>query len=159
MHVECCGQTRAQDGRLQTQNQDAFSIGRTPVPWAAVCDGAGNAQSAAKRALSLLESWFRDTSLAQLMRRETWTRCSKTLDTGLLGGAESTLVAVAAIGDTVRGVVVGDSRVYLVPLDGPTRQLAPDAPKRRLGSGEAEPTYPEQAVQPRDTVVLLSDGV
>jgi len=158
VRIECFGQTRVQDGRQHTQNQDAFSIGHGPVPWAALCDGAGNAQAVARRALGLLENWFRETTLAQLMRSQTWERCAKTLDSALLGGAESTLVAVAVIGDAMRGVVVGDSRAYCVPLEGATRQLAPDAHKARLGSGAVEPAYFEQRLQPRDTVALLSDG-
>ena len=60
MTIEIYGQTRPQEGRQHTQNQDAFAIGRTPVSWAAVCDGAGNAQSAARHALSLLEPWLRE---------------------------------------------------------------------------------------------------
>jgi len=58
MRVECYGQTRPQEGRQVTQNQDGHVIGRAPFSWAAVFDGAGNAQTVARRAASLLETWL-----------------------------------------------------------------------------------------------------
>jgi len=73
VRVECFGQSRAQDGRQQSLNQDAFVIGRGPVAWMGLCDGAGNAQSVAKRALALLESRVREAPLAQVLRPETRT--------------------------------------------------------------------------------------
>jgi hypothetical protein len=39
--VELFASTRTQQGK--TQNEDAFLIGRDPAPYAALCDGAGNA--------------------------------------------------------------------------------------------------------------------
>jgi hypothetical protein len=70
MRVECYGQTRPQEGRQITQNQDAFVIGRVPVAWAALFDGAGNAQTVAKRAASLLETSLAEATLGQLLRDE-----------------------------------------------------------------------------------------
>jgi hypothetical protein len=43
----------------------------------ALCDGAGNAQSVAKRALGLLETQMGEVSLGQLLRDETWFRWAK----------------------------------------------------------------------------------
>ena len=80
MNVESYGQSRPQEGRQHTQNQDAYVIRQGPVPWVAICDGAGNAQSAARRALSLLESWLvrpRSVSFCASRRgcagRRAWT--------------------------------------------------------------------------------------
>jgi serine/threonine protein phosphatase PrpC len=158
LRAECFGQSRPQDGRQQTLNQDAFVIGRQPVPWMALCDGAGNAQPVAKRALGLLETRLAELPLARLLRDETWLRWAKGLDSALLGGAEATLVAAAVVGDQVIGVSVGDSRGYLVPFEGPMRLLTADASKARLGSGDAAPAVFRDTLAPRDVLLLASDG-
>jgi hypothetical protein len=41
MQVECYSATRTQQGKAS--NEDAFLIGRGSVPYAVICDGAGNA--------------------------------------------------------------------------------------------------------------------
>jgi len=97
VQIECFGESRPQEGRPQTLNQDAFLIGRRPLAWAAFCDGAGNAQSMAKRALGLLEARIGEASLGQLLRDETWMGWVKSLDSALMGGPEATLVAAAAV--------------------------------------------------------------
>jgi serine/threonine protein phosphatase PrpC len=158
MRVECFGQSRPQDGRQHTQNQDAYLIGRTPVPWAALLDGAGNAQAVAKRAGALLEHWCREVSLGHLLREEAWAGLARRLDSALLGGAQSTLVVVAVVGGDLVGVAVGDSRGYVVPLEGPLRLVTADAAKQRLGSGEVCPFVFRESLRPRDVMVLLSDG-
>jgi serine/threonine protein phosphatase PrpC len=158
VRIECFGQSQAQDGRSQTLNQDAFVIGHQPVPWAAVSDGAGNAQSTARRALGLLETWMRDVSLGQLLRDETWRRWARSLDSALLGGPEATLVAVSVVGDELIGVCAGDSRAYVVVLEGPLRCLAGAGPKRRLGSGESTPVVFRERLALRDVLLLVSDG-
>jgi serine/threonine protein phosphatase PrpC len=158
MRAECFGQSRPQEGRQQTLNQDAFLIGRQPVPWMALCDGGGNAQSVAKRALGLLETRMGEATLGQLLRDETWVRWAKGLDSALLGGSEATLVAVAAVGEQVIGVCAGDSRAYLVPLEGPVRLLTGSASRARLGSGETLPTPFRDSLAPRDVLLLASDG-
>ena len=86
MRAECFGQSRPQEGRQQTLNQDAFVVGRQPVPWMALCDGAGNAQSVARRALGLLELRLQEAPLGHLLRDDTWLRWAKGLDSALLGG-------------------------------------------------------------------------
>ena len=134
MRAECFGQSRPQDGRQQTLNQDAFVIGRQPVPWMALCDGAGSALSVARRALGLFETRLQEVSLGQLLRDETWLRWTKGLDSALLGGPEATFVAAAVIGDQVIGVAAGDSRAYLTPFEGPVRLLTGSAAKARLAA-------------------------
>ena len=50
MRFECYGASRPQAGR--GFNEDAFIIEREPIPCAALCDGTGNAEQAAKRVLT-----------------------------------------------------------------------------------------------------------
>jgi serine/threonine protein phosphatase PrpC len=158
MRVECYGQTRPQEGRQITQNQDVYTIGRTPVPWAAVFDGAGNAQRVARRAASLLETFLAEVTLGQLLRDECYVSLVKKLDSALLGGAQTTVVGVALVAQQATVFAAGDSRAYLVPFDGPTRLLAETAFKSRLGSGEVRTVVDRLPLQRRDVVVLLSDG-
>ena len=158
MRIESFGQTRPQEGRRHTENQDAHVIGRAPVPWVALLDGAGNAQTVARRAASLLENWFRDATLGQLLRDEAWVGMARRLDSALLGGAETTLVAAAVVAGQVVGVAVGDSRAYTVVFEGSIRLLTGEASKHRLGSGEIEPFVFRARLRPRDVLVLLSDG-
>lgn len=158
MRTECYGGTRPQDGRQASQNQDAFVIGRSPVPWVALCDGAGNAQFVAKRALALLQSRLEEVPAAQLTRDEAWRGWARSLDSALLGGREATLLAACVAGEEVVGVSAGDSRAYLVPLDGPLRLLTDGGSKSRLGSGETEPLCFHASIAPRDVLLLVSDG-
>lgn len=158
LRVECFGQSRPQDGRKHIENQDAHVIGHSPVPWVAVLDGAGNAQTVARRAATLLERWFHETSLGRVLQEDAWRGVARRLDSALVGGSQSTLVAVALVGRELLGVAVGDSRAYRVPLEGPTRLLTDDASKQRLGSGEVKPFFFRQHLEARDVVVLLSDG-
>ena len=158
MRAECFGQSRPQEGRQHTQNQDAFVIGRQPIPWMGLCDGAGNAQSVAKRALALLETRMKEVPLGQLLSNEVWVRFARSLDSALLGGAEATLVAAAVAGEQVIGVCVGDSRAYLVPFEGPVRLLTGSAAKARLGSGEAAAAVYRDVLAARDVLLLVSDG-
>jgi len=58
MMVECYGAPRPQTGR--SANEDAFVIERNPLPYAAVFDGAGNAEQAARRALRFFKLLIKD---------------------------------------------------------------------------------------------------
>jgi serine/threonine protein phosphatase PrpC len=158
MKVECFAETRPQEGRQHTENQDAYVLGHSPVPWAAVLDGAGNAQTVARRAAAILEGWFREVSLGQILRAEAWVAVARRLDLSLRGGRETTLVAGAVVGSEVIGVAVGDSRAYRVPLESAVSLLTAEASKTRLGSGEIRPHVFRQRLQPRDVLLLLSDG-
>jgi len=44
----------------RSTSEDAFVIGRDPVPYAAVCDGAGNAQQAAHQVVRFFERLIKD---------------------------------------------------------------------------------------------------
>jgi serine/threonine protein phosphatase PrpC len=158
MRVECFGQSRPQDGRLQTLNQDAFVVGRGAVTWMGLCDGAGNAQSVAKGARAASRRASGETSLGQLLLDETWLRWVKGLDSALLGGAEATFVAAAVVREEAVGVCAGDSRAYLVPFDGTLRLLTESGSKARLGSGETQPAVFRATLGVRDVLLLVSDG-
>jgi len=56
--IECYGVSRPQVER--STNEDAFVIGSDPVPYAAVCDGAGNAQQAARHVVRFFERMIKD---------------------------------------------------------------------------------------------------
>jgi serine/threonine protein phosphatase PrpC len=158
MRVECYGATLAQDGRQRTANQDAFTIVRVPVVTAVVCDGAGNAQLAARRVTGLFDLWLAETTLGQVLATDPWSRWVRLADSMLLGGSECTLAAIQIVGSEARGVVVGDSRIYLLPEDGGCRLLAEPLSKARLGSGEVVPTLVRHQMAPHDILLLLTDG-
>ena len=104
--------TRPQEGR--TCNEDAFVIDHGAVPYAALCDGAGNALHAAKRALMLFEKLFRDSQPEQIAEESIWGRWIKLLDSSLLGGTQTTFVGIALFNGTAIGGCAGDSRAYLL---------------------------------------------
>jgi len=89
----------------------------------------------ARRALGLLERPFKEADAESVALFPAWVRWARTLDSALLGGAESTLVAVAVLEDRIAGTCVGDSRAYLWGRDGTLRILSDGAAERRLGSG------------------------
>jgi serine/threonine protein phosphatase PrpC len=158
MHAECYGATLSEDGRKLTENQDAFGIVRVPVVTAVVCDGAGNAQLAARRVVGLIERWLAEATLGQLLVGDVWLHWSHLADSALLGGAECTLAAISMVGAEARGVVVGDSRVYLLPADGGCQLVSEPVSVHRLGSGEVVPQRVEFHVAPHDMVIIATDG-
>jgi hypothetical protein len=79
---ECYAASRAQEGR--SANEDAFLVGRGPIPCVALCDGAGNAQRAAKRVLTLFEKLFQDSTPEQIADERVWGGWIKLLDSALL---------------------------------------------------------------------------
>jgi serine/threonine protein phosphatase PrpC len=155
--VECFAASRPQDGR--SANEDAFLLApQAGPPWVAICDGAGHAQQAARRALRLFERLIAEADSQAVALFPTWARWAKTLDSALLGGTQSTFLAVAVLDGRVAGVCVGDSRAYLWTRDGELRILTEGASKFRLGSGSVEP-FPIHAPLARgDVVLLLTDG-
>jgi serine/threonine protein phosphatase PrpC len=154
--IEAFAATRPQQGR--TQNEDAFLIGRGEFPFAAVADGAGNAERAAKRALTLFEKLLSEAAVYEIVLAETWAKWVKLLDSSLLGGAQSTFVAVAFTGNEAVGTCVGDSRAYLINREGQCRIVTDGAAKHRLGSGQAQPFPFRLTLGPGEILLLLSDG-
>ena len=59
----------------------------------------------------------------------TWVNWTRLLDSALLGGPQSTFLAVAAIKDRVVGVCVGDSRLYYLPFGGEIKILTEESPQ------------------------------
>ena len=156
MHIEGCAASRPQQGR--TQNEDAFLIHQGAVPFAAPCDGAGNAQLAAKRVLTLFEKLVAEASVEELTEAVSWKRWAKVLDSSLLGGAQSTFLGVSVVEQLATGVCVGDSRAYLIDRDGHCQILTEGAAKQRLGSGAINPFSLRLPLNPRDILLLMSDG-
>jgi hypothetical protein len=154
--MEIYAASRLQDGK--TSNEDAFLIGRGEIPWVALCDGSGNAQGVAKRALGTFQRLFADASAEEVAQFRTWSNWAKLLDSALLGGPQSTLVAVAVLNNRIVGTCTGDSRLYLLPAAGDLQILTEEADKARLGSGKVKPFPIHQSVRPGDVVLLLSDG-
>jgi len=156
MRVECHAATRPQQDK--TANEDAFLIGRGERPFAALCDGAGNAERAAKRVLALFEKLLGEATPEQIAEAETWTKWVKLLDSSLLGGAQSTFLAVAIVVSEAVGVCVGDSRLYLINREGQCRIITEGASKPRLGSGLTQPFIIRVTLGAGDILLLLSDG-
>lgn len=156
MRTECFAATRPQQGR--TQNEDAFLISRGELPFAALCDGAGNAERAAKRVLTLFEKLLNEAAPEQITDAEVWARWVKLLDSSLLGGSQSTFVALAIMGSEAIGVCAGDSRAYVINRAGQCRILTDGAAKHRLGSGQAQAFPIRLTLSAGDTLLLLSDG-
>jgi serine/threonine protein phosphatase PrpC len=153
---ECYAASLPQEGR--SANEDAFLIGRGAVPCVALCDGAGNAQRAAKRALTLFEKLFQDSKPEQIADERVWRGWIKLLDSALLGGTQSTFVGVALLEGFAIGACAGDSRAYLFDREGGCRILTEGANERRLGSGEATAFPIRQPISAGDTLLLMSDG-
>lgn len=154
--MEIFAGSRPQDGR--TSNEDAYLIGRGEVPYAALCDGSGAAGQVAKRALKVFEGLVAEGSKDALERFATWRNWAHLLDSALLGGAQSTFLAIAALEDRIMGVCAGDSRLYHLPFEGEAQILTEEAPKFRLGSGKVVPFPIHQGIRPGDVLLLMSDG-
>jgi serine/threonine protein phosphatase PrpC len=169
MKWEIFAASRPQNGH--TQNEDDFLVGRGVYPVAAIADGAGAANSAARKALALFSKFHGDaekTCPMDLLTAETWQKWVKLLDSSLLGGAQSTFCAFTfgAVEDSsgkrrdvAVGCAVGDSRLYLLNREGKLSIITDGAKKARLGSGSAEPfTFRIDPLLPGDILLLLSDG-
>ncbi len=154
--MEIYGNSRTQDGR--SANEDAFLIGRGAIPYAALCDGSGNAGQVAKRALKILDGLASQASPEDFQLFQTWANWTHLMDSALLGGAQSTFLAMAIIHDRVVGVCAGDSRLYHLPMDGEIQILTEEAGKSRLGSGEVVPFPIHHRINRGDILLLMSDG-
>ncbi|MFI5422167.1 MAG: SpoIIE family protein phosphatase [Nitrososphaerales archaeon] len=154
--IECYVATRPQQGK--TSNEDATLISRGQIPCAVLCDSAGNAQQTAKRVLALFDKLLIEATHEEVLDQATWRKWVKLLDSLLLGGNQSTFVAVAIINGVAVGACTGDSRAYLLDRNGELRILSDGASKFRLGSGKAEPFPIHQKLNPGDILLLVSDG-
>ena len=82
--VEIYAATRRQDGR--STNEDAYLLGRGEVPYAALCDGSGNAQGVAKRALGIFQRLMAKASADEVSQFATWSNWTQLLGSSLIGG-------------------------------------------------------------------------
>ena len=154
--VEYYGASLRQEGRVT--NEDAFLLGRGASPFAVLCDGAGNAQRAAKKACRLFACLFSESTEVDVQKHRTWARWINVLDTSLLGGFQSTFLGVTFFQSNFIGTCAGDSRAYLFSRDGNLKILTETASKHRLGSGKAR-AFPLRArLRSGDILLLLSDG-
>jgi hypothetical protein len=154
--MEIYAATRPQDGH--PGNEDGFAIGRGGLPYAALCDGSGNAQGVAKRALGIFQKLIGEASPEEVSRFQTWSNWTKLLDSSLLGGPQSTFLAVAVVGNRLVGSCAGDSRLYRWNLDGQVQILTEDAPKQRLGGGHVDPFPIHAPVEAGEILLLMTDG-
>jgi serine/threonine protein phosphatase PrpC len=154
--VECYGASRPQQGR--TANEDAFWIGRDPVPVAVVCDGAGNAQQSAQRAITFFQKLWASATPDQIRAADTWGKWIHLLDSHLMGLSQSTFLGVAVLEDCFVGAYTGDSRIYHSTSEGTLRLLTDSTMKLRLGSGQTKPAFLTGNWQARDLLVLMTDG-
>ena len=154
--MEIYAATRRQEGKAT--NEDAFVLGRGGVPYAALCDGSGNAQGVAKRALGLFQRMVGEVGPEQITQFATWSRWASVLDSALLGGPQSTFLAVAVVGDRVVGTCVGDSRLYRLTREGGVEIVTEEALKYRLGSGQVDPWPIHLPLKTGDVLLLASDG-
>jgi len=141
--VNFTGATRKQFDK--PNNDDAFAVFGGDI--AVLCDGAGNARSAAHKALASLQPPF--ANLGQIVNR---------LNTVMLGlGSESTLVAIQVTGDLLLEVSAGDS-ILMVYRDGTLHRLNHNT-RRRLGSGAPELCESRFSLNRYDVILLASDGL
>jgi serine/threonine protein phosphatase PrpC len=99
-----------------------------------------------------------ETTPEQVTEAPTWATWIKLLDSSLLGGAQSTFLALALAANEAVGVSVGDSRAYVINRDGRCRIVNEGASKQRLGSGQAQPSIIRLTLGAGDILLLLSDG-
>lgn len=156
MCVESYAASRTQQGR--SQNEDAFAIGRDTAPYIVLCDGAGNAERAAKRAIKQFEALLKDTGFDEARAPDTWSKWVRLLDSGFAGGAQTTFLARVFFEAEYFGACAGDSRAYLFTRNGDLRILTDAAGKSRLGSGNAQALFFHGALVSGDILLFLTDG-
>lgn len=154
------GATRA----FNRPNEDAFLVragSHLAFPYAAVLDGAGKAGQIAARVAQMLEHALTEVTLQAAALDATWRSLVRRLDMQAgsgSGGATTTVVLAAIVGDEAVVTSAGDSFAVYVPLDGAARILS-ETSKRRLGSGEAKAHVARVKLAARDVLVLASDGL
>lgn len=156
MKIECYAASLTQEGRKI--NEDAWLILRGDPLCVALCDGAGDARRAAKRALQTFEKFFKQAKREEIAAFPTWSRWVKLLDSSLLGGDQSTFIAIAVLEERIFGACVGDSRLYRVTRDGEISIPSEGAVKFRLGSGRVQPFPIFLPINRGDLLLLMSDG-
>ncbi len=155
MRLECYGASRPKAGR--GFNEDAFLIDQGTIPFAALCDGDGNTEKAARQLLTQFQKLFKETSLARILNDATWCKWVKLFDSSLPRGVRSTFLATAVVGNQVVGTYVGDSRAFFIS-NGTCTILAGESSTPRLGTGKAVSTPFRMNLKSRNIILLMSDG-
>jgi hypothetical protein len=88
-----------------------------------------------------------------------WRRWLALADSALLGGAESTLLAVALLPGRLVGAYAGGDRAVLLRRDGGRELLTAEPGGPRLGSGRCQPRPIHVPVAAGDVVLLATDGL
>jgi serine/threonine protein phosphatase PrpC len=153
---EIYGLSRVQDGKKA--NEDAFVILRGDYPIISVCDGAGNAEQVARRALRSFQALVQNANPEELQVFPSWEKWVKLLDSNLLGGNQTTFTGLAVIGNKIVGANVGDNRVYKFDKNGSVSILTQGSGKKRLGSGQAHPYPVYNVVEKNEVVSIMTDG-
>jgi hypothetical protein len=155
--VECFGASRAQAGRAVSE--DTYVIDREPVTYAAVFDGEGKAEQAARRVARFFKSLIRDQP-AMIGDLAVWAAWVRLMDSHLAGGPQSTF-AGAAVPDLgaprVVGAYAGNSRIYLVGEAG-VKIVSEENSKAPLGTGDALARPFSLELGPKDILLFMSDG-
>ena len=154
--MEIYAATRTQEGKKSTE--DAFHVDRGEPTFAALCDGSGNAQGVAKRALGIFQKLTQETPLDRIQEFRTWSNWAKLLDSALMGGPQSTFLAIGITGQKIVGCCVGDSRLYRIGLDGTILIISEAASKARLGSGKTDPFPIHLPFNRGEILLLMTDG-
>jgi len=155
--IECYGATRTQVGHKA--NEDAFVIERDPLPYAAVFDGAGNAEQAAKRVARFFRALIKG-QIARVGDPGAWEGWVRLMDSQLMGGAQSTFIGMAVPdveASRLVGAYAGNSRAYLVGEAG-AKLITVESSPGRLGGGNAQGKTFSLELCPYDILLLMSDG-
>jgi serine/threonine protein phosphatase PrpC len=93
---------------------------------------------------------------AEIEDSTTWQGWIKIVDSSLLGGHQSTFIAVTVIGNAVVGASAGDSRLCLFSREGDLHILTENT--KRLGSGHAEAFMIRHSLRFGEILLMMSDG-
>jgi tetratricopeptide (TPR) repeat protein len=150
--------TATRPGSPRRSSCDAFLVLREPALVVGVADGAGDAPTSARRALAQFQRMLAETQSRGRCSPEVWAGFIPVLDAHGQGEPETTFLAGGIFGCEVIGVWAGDSRAYVVPVQGPIELLTTGTGKARLGSGQARAGTFSRTMHPGDLLLLMTDG-
>ncbi|MBQ6041471.1 MAG: protein phosphatase 2C domain-containing protein [Oscillospiraceae bacterium] len=162
-------------GKTRTENQDSIRAENFPDGvFAVVCDGMGgmqNGSAASKIAVSAAEERFRSEystgmepeAVCELLRSCAADANQKVYQAAVYSEMRArmgtTLVGVFARDDVLCSVNVGDSRAYLLPAEGPLKQLTVDHTVVQLLFEQGMIREEERATHERRNELIRAVGV
>ena len=162
-------------GKTRTENQDSIRADNFPDGvFAVVCDGMGgmqNGSAASKIAVSAAEERFRSEystgmepeAVCELLRSCAADANQKVYQAAVCSEMRArmgtTLVGVFARDDVLCIVNVGDSRAYLLPAEGPLKQLTVDHTVVQLLFEQGMIREEERATHARRNELIRAVGV